>query len=283
METSLKDIIKISKTANVQFYKLVNTFIGELKSHISNKKKQNETCLHYIVPPFRFGNVVFDRKDMFNEIFKRIKDKYDVVTKCPKFKIYIKWKPKPKIDDISPILSHLDKLIITNAKKNRQSCVYTFSELVSKHECNRILRKIKKEVEKKGFDVEIQGNKLKVLWDVGGNKKTVTSVDMQPISMVRPEFLNCEIADLPRRTKLNKFNIGMPIDTRKNKSTVVEDFKKAKKKYDTHGVSTSKSINSFPKSIHTKPKKHQLSRRTILDSDDFVSQMQDLAKLNGRG
>jgi hypothetical protein len=275
MKTSLKDVIKINKKTGIQFFKLLDVFISELKTYVYNKKMSNELCLHYIVPPFRVGCVVYSREIMYDHIFDRIKDKFDIVKKLPMFKIYIGWKPKPKKDHVAPILAQLDKLVLSAAKRNRQECTYTFSDLCSIHECNRVMQVVKKEVKKKGFDVETMGNKMKILWNI--TSTPLTHEDLQPISTKRPTILNCDMKDLPKDVKLNRFNVVMPIDTRRNKSHVVGDFIRESKKYDIHGVT---GVKSFPTSLSTNKKKHTMSRRTILESNDMIKRIQELSEMN---
>jgi hypothetical protein len=287
MKTSLKDVIKINKRTNVQFFKLSDNLITEMKRQIHHKKNANELCLYYTVPPYRLGNISYDRQLMFDEIFKNVKDKYHIVNRLPQFKIYIEWKPKPKKDVILPILCHLDKLILKNANKNRTFCTYTLPASMGKnsiHETRRIIKKIKLKIEQQGFRVESESNKIIIYFDVKPEPIIHTESDLiQPISLKPPDIIKfSNIKNVPQNINLNNYSCITPIDTRRGKSTVMDDFKKFKKNYDTLCVS-SPSKKLFPAQINTKPRPrigHVLTRRTILETDEMQKQMQELDKIN---
>lgn len=287
MKTNLKDVIKINKKTTVQFFKLATNLVLELKKLIHHKKKDNETCLYYTVPVYRLGNINYDRQLMFDEIYKNIKNDYYIVNRLPQFKIYIEWKPKPKKDVLMPILCQIDKLILENANKGRLFCTYTLPASIGKdsfRDTERLIKKIRIALEKNGFRVESEANTIIIYFDVKPRQIVHTQSDlMQPISLAPPNVIKyTNITDVPKSINLNNYSCVMPIDTRRGKSSVMNEFKQRKNDYDKFNIPSLKK--NFPSVINVKQKprigSHALTRRTILETDELQTQLRELDKIN---
>lgn len=280
MKTTLSDIVKIRKTANVQFFKLVDTFVNELKLKIKSKKKvSQENFIIYTVPPYRLGSIVYERNDMYEYIFKKIKEKYRFVSKRDKFRIYIEWKMKNKENIIIPkALNQIETLINANAKLNRTFCIYTLPVSIEHYKIydfNKTMQKIEKSVSSNGFKTEISGNKIMIYWST--EKPNVSIKPLPSMKIVRPKPI-VKINKLfePMETNkpilaLNKFSPIIPIDTRSNdKDIVMKMFRKEVKKY------SGNTVKSLPGN-NNKLTGHKLQRRTLLDSGEISKQLNELS------
>jgi hypothetical protein len=279
MRTSLKDVIKINKEVDVRFSRTLDNLMIELKRQISNKKRNNEHCLFYTIPIYKIGDMSYDRRRMYNEIYDKIRLKYHIVSKLPQFKIYIEWRTEPRQDNVMPILRHLDNLIIQNANMGRSFCTYTLPVSVGKDakcETNRILKRIIKAVKSSGFKVETKANTI------------VIHLVLDSKSDPKPKIVqDVKVQDTPCPVPvINSDNYAcvLPIDTRRDKSDIMSKFKLLKKQYDNLDGYKCQHKSLFPEKLNVKNKpkvgSHVLTRRTVIGDDEIQNQLQELDEIS---
>jgi hypothetical protein len=262
MKTSIRDVIKIRKNANVQLFNLADIFVTELKLKIKNKKRNNENFMTYIVPPYRLGRIVYDREEMQKLIFDKIKDRYDANSR-DNFRINIVWDKKQKKDPVPSILFQIDSLIQKNAKANRSFCIYTLHASIEYYKDYEIIMdKINKQIKQNGFKTSIEGNKILIYWtkDKPKEQEEVNKPINKPIK--KPEL--AMKVNKPK-IALNTHSFIRPIDTRSHeKKDIVKLFKQEMKRYSGKNSTVSSSPG------------HTLNRRTVLDQNDIENEIDEL-------